>query len=116
MALPAPPAPKQDHTIVDISEEISTVPSADARKSDGRFALGGGTAWVAEFAGGHFRPLTNAHCLHGRGVQVQSASTCVVPGWCRHGSTFKYSAKTDAWLETDHSKGRVTCTWTRVGY
>ena len=113
---PAPPAPKQDHTIVDISKEISTVPSADARKSDGRFALGGGTAWVAEFAGGEFRPLTNAHCLHGRGVQVQSASTCVVPGWCRHGSTFKYSAKTDAWLETDHSKGRVTCTWTRVGY
>ena len=50
----------------------------------------------------------------GWGVRVESASTCVVPGWCGHGSTFNYSAETDAWLETDHSKGRVTGTWTRV--
>ena len=67
-------------------------------------AIDGGTGWMADFVNGEFR-ADKRDQLKGKGLQVVSPSECVAPGWCDHGSTFKYSPDRDAWVEHDSSKG-----------
>ena len=92
---------------------LKTATSQKAR-ADGRFAIDGGTEWVADFESGQFWP-DKFDRLRGQGVWVLNATNCNAPGWCGHGSTFKYAPERDAWEEYDHKEQVVTRTWTRVG-
>ena len=95
----------------------STPPKTTASqrtRADGRFAIDGGTEWVADFESGQFWP-DKFDRLRSQGVTVHSASECDAPGWCGHGSTFTYAAEQDAWTEYDHKEQRITRTWMRVG-
>ena len=129
----------------DVSADNADAPAAaetPAPPASGRFAVDGkADGWVADFAEGEFKPDRRAD-LNGQGVTVVSATECRAPGWCGHGSTFRYvcsqrlesltsgsasnlcsscvcglgpqNAKEDLWEESDHSADRVR-KWTRIG-
>ena len=95
------------------AEVRAAAEAAAARKSDGRFALLAGGTWLAEFAGGEFRPLTNAHELHRCGATGTSSTH---PDECEPDALEKAHAKeaedalvqeliSGAWVWTDHSSG-----------